>query len=119
MKNRTRKFGEERAENMRSGEISQKSMRQKREKWPEWEAFCEEQGWPHFSLEGTPLVCYSAEAVLKEGKDRLVLRMKADRPMLPERLVLKWEKDGLRRLQKNISVTLLSLRRIHWTAKRR
>lgn len=49
---------------------------------------------PLFSLKDTPLAYYSVVAALKEGEDRLVLRMKADREMFPEYLVLKWEKAG-------------------------
>ena len=49
---------------------------------------------PLFSLKDTPLVYYSVVTVLKEREDRLVLRMKADREMFPECLVLKWEKAG-------------------------
>ena len=49
---------------------------------------------PLFSLKDTPLAYYSVVTVLKEREDRLVLRMKADREMFPEYLVLKWEKAG-------------------------
>ena len=49
---------------------------------------------PLFSLKDTPLAYYSVVTVLKEREDRLVLRMKADREMFPECLVLKWEKAG-------------------------
>lgn len=49
---------------------------------------------PLFSLKDTPLAYYSVVAALKEGEDRLVLRMKADREMFPKYLVLKWEKAG-------------------------
>ena len=49
---------------------------------------------PFFSLKDTPLAYYSVVTVLKEREDRLVLRMKADREMFPECLVLKWEKAG-------------------------
>ena len=51
---------------------------------------------PLFSLKDTPLAYYSVVAVLKEGEDRLVLRMKAGREMFPKYLVLKWEKAGER-----------------------
>ena len=43
---------------------------------------------PLFSLKDTPLAYYSVVTVLKEREDRLVLRMKADREMFPEYLVL-------------------------------
>ena len=63
---------------------------------------------PLFSLKDTPLAYYSVVAVLKEGEDRLILRMKADREMFPEYLVLKWEK-AVERLEREYGLLLFMI----------